>query len=242
MLSNIGFPGSCGFRISRVSSCMTRAGIYIVPTNRWYIERTVWLISGIVLLSSTALALLVNKLFIFGVIATGVSISVGLNRVCPVGNVLKILGFSGMLSNPKAGAGIACQIDKWYPEQRIYVPSNSIFPSRYRSCWRTHRGCRVHSVRWRASAQDEIQGIAGAAAGLNAHGDNGIRAFERQDRPLQWLRRLNAFRNAQTAPATAHAPTVLPIIRSVKDPRCAALRITSATATMNRPIKTSTIR
>jgi hypothetical protein len=27
-----------------------RKGIYIVPTNRWYIERTVWLIAGLVLI------------------------------------------------------------------------------------------------------------------------------------------------------------------------------------------------
>ena len=33
-----------------------RSGIYIVPTNRWYIERTVWLIAGILLLIVTALA------------------------------------------------------------------------------------------------------------------------------------------------------------------------------------------
>jgi len=29
-----------------------RTGQYIVPTHRWYTERTVWLIAGIVLLSS----------------------------------------------------------------------------------------------------------------------------------------------------------------------------------------------
>ena len=28
-----------------------RKGIYVVPTGRWYIERTVWLIAGVVLLS-----------------------------------------------------------------------------------------------------------------------------------------------------------------------------------------------
>ena len=39
-----------------------RTGVYIVPTHRWYIERTVWLIAGIVLLTSTGLALLVNPL------------------------------------------------------------------------------------------------------------------------------------------------------------------------------------
>jgi hypothetical protein len=31
-----------------------RSGIYIVPTDRWYIERTVWLIAGVVLLGATA--------------------------------------------------------------------------------------------------------------------------------------------------------------------------------------------
>ena len=39
-----------------------RSGIYIVPTHRWYIERTVWLIAGVVLLVSTALAALVHPL------------------------------------------------------------------------------------------------------------------------------------------------------------------------------------
>jgi hypothetical protein len=34
-----------------------RTGHYIVPTHRWYIERTVWLIAGVMLLCSTALAL-----------------------------------------------------------------------------------------------------------------------------------------------------------------------------------------
>jgi hypothetical protein len=33
-----------------------RSGIYIVPTHRWYIERTVWLIAGLILLVFTTLA------------------------------------------------------------------------------------------------------------------------------------------------------------------------------------------
>ena len=56
-----------------------RSGTYIVPTQHWYIERTVWLIAGFVLLASTTLALLINPLWIFGVITTGlVSINVAL--------------------------------------------------------------------------------------------------------------------------------------------------------------------
>jgi hypothetical protein len=40
-----------------------RSGIYIVPTNQWYIERTVWLIAGIVLIGTTALAAFVQPLW-----------------------------------------------------------------------------------------------------------------------------------------------------------------------------------
>ena|SRR3974390_1978336 len=68
-----------------------RAGTYIVPTHRWYIERTVWLIAGFALLTSTALALLVDPLWILGVTATGlVSINVALTGFCPIGNILKL--------------------------------------------------------------------------------------------------------------------------------------------------------
>jgi hypothetical protein len=48
-----------------------RRGIYIVPTHRWYIERTLWLIAGIVLLTATALAALVDARWVLLVIATG---------------------------------------------------------------------------------------------------------------------------------------------------------------------------
>ena len=47
--------------------------IYVAPTSEWYIERAVWLISGIVLLTSTALAWLVNPCFIVLVACTGLT-------------------------------------------------------------------------------------------------------------------------------------------------------------------------
>jgi hypothetical protein len=101
-----------------------RSGVYIVPTNRWYIERTVWLIAGIVLLVSTALALLVQRLFILGVVATGlVSISVAFTGFCPVGNVLRLFGFTPMLGSktPRRWNLYFMQTDRWYLERRIYV-------------------------------------------------------------------------------------------------------------------------
>ncbi len=101
-----------------------RSGVYIVPTNQWYIERTVWLVAGIVLLTATALAAFVNPLFVLFVIATGAaSITVAFTGFCIVGNVLKRLGFSGKLEDPARAAGkyYFMQTDSWYLERRIYV-------------------------------------------------------------------------------------------------------------------------
>ena len=106
-----------------------RSGVYIVPTNRWYIERTVWLIAGIVLLVSTALALLVQRLFILGVVATGlVSISVAFTGFCPVGNVLRLFGFTPMLgADTSTRWGLYfMQTDSWYLERASTLQSESI--------------------------------------------------------------------------------------------------------------------
>lgn len=97
-------------------------GNYIVPVQHWYIERTVWLIAGFVLLSSTALALFWDPRFIFGVTATGlVSINVSLTGFCPVGNVLYFIGFKPMLGASACGRWYFLQTDRWYLERRIYV-------------------------------------------------------------------------------------------------------------------------
>ncbi|HXG45282.1 MAG TPA: hypothetical protein VNJ71_11050 [Gemmatimonadales bacterium] len=100
-----------------------RSGIYIVPTHRWYIERTVWLIAGVVLLASTALAALVHPLWVLVVIATGLtSITVSLTGYCVVGNILYRLGFTPMLGDPGRGAKhYFMQTDRWYLERRIYL-------------------------------------------------------------------------------------------------------------------------
>ena len=101
-----------------------RRGIYIVPTNEWYIERTVWLIAGIALLTSTALALFVHPLFVLGVIATGAfSITVALTGFCVVGNILHRLAFESRLGERGAGrpAWYFMRTDSWYLERRIYA-------------------------------------------------------------------------------------------------------------------------
>ena len=100
-----------------------RSGVYIVPTHRWYIERTVWLIAGIVLLTSTTLAALVHPLWVLFVIATAAaSITVSLTGFCLVGNVLHRLGMPSRLGDPARGPKhYFTRTDSWYLERRIYL-------------------------------------------------------------------------------------------------------------------------
>lgn len=101
-----------------------RTGVYIVPTHRWYIERTVWLIAGVVLLVATALAALVDPRWVLLVIATAAaSITVSLTGFCIVGNILFRLGFTPMLGRkePNRRNLYFMQTDRWYLERRIYM-------------------------------------------------------------------------------------------------------------------------
>ena len=101
-----------------------RSGVYIVPTHRWYIERTVWLIAGFVLLIATTLALLVSKWWVVLVMATGLaSITVALTGFCVVGNLLRLFGLTPMLGEraQKRGNFYFMQTDRWYLERRIYL-------------------------------------------------------------------------------------------------------------------------
>ena len=101
-----------------------RTGIYIVPTHRWYIERTVWLIAGGVLLMATALAALADPQWVLLIIAVGLaSIGVSLTGFCIVGNVLYRLGFTPMLGRPAQDGWnlYFMQTDRWYLERRIYL-------------------------------------------------------------------------------------------------------------------------
>jgi hypothetical protein len=101
-----------------------RAGVYIVPTHRWYIERTVWLIAGVVLLCGSALSLLGDPRWILTVTATGmVSINVAVTGFCPIGNVLRLFGFTPMLGASALTRSnlYLMQTDRWYLERRIYL-------------------------------------------------------------------------------------------------------------------------
>ncbi len=101
-----------------------RSGIYVVPTHHWYIERTVWLVAGIVLLASTGLAAVADPRWVLLVIATGLSsVGVSLTGFCAVGNVLYALGFEPKLAAPSPARPkwYFMQTDRWYLERRIYL-------------------------------------------------------------------------------------------------------------------------
>ena len=105
-----------------VSFMAFRSGIYIVPTHRWYIERTVWLIAGLVLLAATLLTALADPRWVIVVVATGLaSINVAVTGFCVVGNVLQRFGFTPMLGDPSRGPRYYMQTDRWYLERRIYL-------------------------------------------------------------------------------------------------------------------------
>jgi hypothetical protein len=96
-----------------------RKGIYIVPTNEWYVERAVWLIAGVVLLAGTVLALLADPRWVLLVIATGLaSIGTGLTGFCAVGTVLQRLGLPSRLGE-RSGKLYIMRTDRWYLERRI---------------------------------------------------------------------------------------------------------------------------
>jgi hypothetical protein len=100
-----------------------RSGIYIVPTHRWYIERTVWLIAGVYLLVTTTLAAFVHPYWGLATIVLALcSINVALTGFCVVGNVLKRLGFTPMLGRAEQTSSnlYFMRTDSWYLERRIY--------------------------------------------------------------------------------------------------------------------------
>jgi hypothetical protein len=94
----------------------------MVPVDRWYIERAVWLIAGVVLLTSTTLAWLVDPRIIAFVAITGLtSVSVAFTGFCPVGNILYRFGLRGLLADASRSNCYCMQTDSWYLERRIYI-------------------------------------------------------------------------------------------------------------------------
>jgi len=100
--------------------------LYIVRRDSWYIERTVWLLAGLVGLLSTALFFAVHPAFALLTTATGVmSLVVAFTGYCVLGTGLSYLGVQPRLSSgPARLLGVPVyrmRVDSWYLERGIYL-------------------------------------------------------------------------------------------------------------------------
>lgn len=104
-----------------------RKGIYWVKTDRWYVERLVWLIAGTDVLVSSVLTVVHSPNWIFSILFVGVcSVLVALTGFCLVGNIVYRLGAEARLSRQRGNAAPRASLylmetDKWYLERFIYL-------------------------------------------------------------------------------------------------------------------------
>lgn len=101
-----------------------RKGIYFVETDRWYLERLVWLAAGVVLLGGTLLAWLLHSLWALSITFVGLcSIMVSLTGFCIMGNILYRLGAKPLLEKhgEQGRNWYFMQTDTWYLERYIYL-------------------------------------------------------------------------------------------------------------------------
>jgi hypothetical protein len=103
-------------------------GLYLVRIDRWYTERAVWGISGVVVLTSTLLAALVDPRLVFLVACVGLfSILNAFTGVCVVSTALLQLGMPSRLTPPGPRPTVLgrpyyrMRTDSWYVERGIYV-------------------------------------------------------------------------------------------------------------------------
>lgn len=105
-----------------------RSGLYLVKTDWWYVERMVWLIAGIDVLTSSALAALHHANWAFSILFVGIcSILVSLTGFCVVGNILYLFGAQPLAPATKTvnrgqwSRIYFMQTDEWYLERCIYL-------------------------------------------------------------------------------------------------------------------------
>ncbi len=63
--------------------------MYTAPTDRWYLERVIWLIAGSIILISTTLAVFVNSYWIILTLAAGINLIIfSFTGFCIMANIL----------------------------------------------------------------------------------------------------------------------------------------------------------
>lgn len=105
-----------------------RSGVFLVKTSWWYVERMVWLIAGMLVLTSSVLAAVHHPNWVFLVLFTALcSITVAFTGFCIVGNVLYWCGAQPLVpsrrtvNNGKWSKLYFMQTDEWFLERFIYV-------------------------------------------------------------------------------------------------------------------------
>ncbi len=68
--------------------------MYIAKTDRWYLERVIWLMAGVIILISSVLAVLVNPYWLILTIAAGINLVIfAFTGFCFMANILVKTGF-----------------------------------------------------------------------------------------------------------------------------------------------------
>lgn len=82
--------------------------MYLARTDNWYLERIIWLVAGIVILSSVALAWFVSPLWLILTTLVGVNLIIlGTLGFCPMAIVLNKLGAKPKLARDNA---VSCAV------------------------------------------------------------------------------------------------------------------------------------
>lgn len=107
---------------------MAARGLYLVHIDKWYTERAVWGISGVVVFTATALAALVDPRFVGVIAITGLfSIVTALTGFCVVSTALLQLGLPSRLHAPGPRPTLfgrpvyRMRTDRWFLERGIYI-------------------------------------------------------------------------------------------------------------------------
>jgi hypothetical protein len=109
-----------------VPHAAARRGLYLVRTDTWYLERAVWLIAGVDVLISSALAYGIHPYWALSISLVGMSaVTVAVTGFCPVGNLVSLGGLKPLLrahaGGRKATRLYVMQTDRWFLERFIYL-------------------------------------------------------------------------------------------------------------------------
>lgn len=73
--------------------------MYLAKTDSWYLERVIWLVAGLFILVSLALAYFVSQYWLILIAFVGLNLTVfALTGFCLMANILRKMGFKTRIS------------------------------------------------------------------------------------------------------------------------------------------------